>query len=83
MEIVLKDTQKQILSAIAQSKQVLEQEYQKLVGREQELVASILEAKDYDPREVTGVTIVDGKILFEVKQPVPPAEEIKLKKVKK
>lgn len=79
MEINLGETQKQILSSIAQSKQVYEQEYQKLLQREQELVASILEAKGIDLKATSEIKVDGSKIIFVY----PENEDVKVKKLKK
>lgn len=77
MRIKLKETQKTLLSKIASDKQTLQTEFQRLIQRENEIVAVICESSDVVP--VEGMKIEGDEIVF------PEQEEIKEvdKKLKK
>jgi len=66
MEIVLKETQLQVLAQINQTKQALQAEFQKQLQRESEVVAIILEALGIAP--VDGMSIKDGKLILPEKK---------------
>ena len=66
MEIVLKETQLQVLAQIAQTKQALQTEFNKQLQRESEVVSIILEALGIKP--VDGMSIKDGKLILPEKE---------------
>ncbi len=82
MEVQLKETQKKIFESISSQKQLLQSEFGKLVQRENELVASILEALDI--KLVEGISLQGDRLIIPespVKSPELPYET-KLKKSK-
>lgn len=81
MEIKLKPTQKQILESLNSQKQLLQAEFGKLVQRENEIVASILEALNIEL--VEGIKLEgDTLIVPEIKNTEVGEQTTKLKKSK-
>lgn len=74
--IDLKDEQLQILQSIAQEKQALEAEYQKVIRRETEFIVNLCAAKDVKPQQ--GIKFEDKKMIVPIVEEVK--EEKKLKK---
>lgn len=79
-EVKLTEKQLQIIQGIFQAKQVLEQEFNKVVQRESEFIVNLCEAKGIEA--VQGIEFKDGSMLVPKVQPTyTEATKKKLKKV--
>jgi hypothetical protein len=79
-EVKLTEKQLQIIQGIFQAKQMLEQEFNKVVQRESEFIVNLCEAKGIEA--VQGIEFKDGAMLVPKTQPTyTEATKKKLKKV--